>query len=250
VREPIPTVATSGAISVTYAFTVPMNRSKDRLRSVDEPVQTVTATSSDLGLVEPFIATVSHGADKSRCRSLSDPLPTITGANDHAVVEPFTVKFDHARSNTGRARSIDSPLPTITTKNGLGIVAPMIVEMRNGKTASSIDQPLSTVTTLGAHHALVDAQPFLAKFYGTGSVASIDEPLDTVTARDRFGLCEAGDMLLYDIRFRMLQPRELARAQGFPDHYQFSGTKAEVTKLIGNAVPVSLAEALCRELLA
>jgi DNA (cytosine-5)-methyltransferase 1 len=57
-------------------------------------------------------------------------------------------------------------------------------------------------------------------------------------------------MLLYDIRFRMLQPRELARAQGFPDHYQFSGTKAEVTKLIGNAVPVSLAEALCRELLA
>lgn len=214
IDEPLPTLTAGGThLGLCEPFMVPMNRNKDRLRSVEEPVQTVTATSSDIGLVEPFITTVSHGQDKSRCRSIDDPLPTVTGANDHAVVQPFTMKFDHAGSNNGRARSIDSPLPTITTKNGLGIV-----------------------------------QPFLTKFYGTGGVACVDDPLDTVTARDRFGLCEPVNTL-YDIGFRMLHPRELARAQGFPDHYQFAGNSAQITKLIGNAVPVNLAEALCRELL-
>ena len=272
--------------------TVPMNRLKDRLRSVGEPVQTVTASSADIGLVEPFlvpnfgeatgqaprvhslegplpavtshgagclvepfIATVSHGDNGGRrVHSLSDPLPTATGSNDHAVIEPFIQPFDN-KGWGSRARNIDRPLPTVTTKNGLGLVVaqPCIIEMRSGKTANSIADPLSTVTTSGAHHGVLqafpEASPFLDKFYGSGVPASIDEPLDTVTAKARFGLCQVGEAI-YDIRFRMLRPRELARAQGFPDSYEFAGGSADVTKLIGNAVPVGLAEALCAELIA
>lgn len=40
---------------------------------------------------------------------------------------------------------------------------------------------------------------------------------------------------------RMVSNRECARAQGFPDQYQFLGTLAEVKKQIGNAVPVGIA---------
>ena len=47
----------------------------------------------------------------------------------------------------------------------------------------------------------------------------------------------------------MLQPRELARAQGFPDDYEFVGNKTEVTEQIGNAVPVNLAQSLVEHLL-
>ena len=50
-----------------------------------------------------------------------------------------------------------------------------------------------------------------------------------------------------DIRFRMLEPKELARAMGFSDAetaYEFAGNKTEITKQIGNAVPVNLAAAL------
>jgi DNA (cytosine-5)-methyltransferase 1 len=47
----------------------------------------------------------------------------------------------------------------------------------------------------------------------------------------------------------MLQPHELAAAQGFPRKYKFCGTKTDVTKQIGNAVPVHLSEALAENIL-
>lgn len=43
---------------------------------------------------------------------------------------------------------------------------------------------------------------------------------------------------------RYLTPREMARLQTFPDEYTFCGTKTDVMKQIGNAVPVRLAEVL------
>jgi site-specific DNA-cytosine methylase len=58
-----------------------------------------------------------------------------------------------------------------------------------------------------------------------------------------------GQRYLLDVRFRMLQPRELARAQGFPDDYVFEGNKSETTAMIGNAVPEKVAYALGREAL-
>lgn len=40
---------------------------------------------------------------------------------------------------------------------------------------------------------------------------------------------------------RMLNNRECARGQGFPDSYEFAGTAKDVKKQIGNAVPVGVA---------
>lgn len=48
-----------------------------------------------------------------------------------------------------------------------------------------------------------------------------------------------------DILLRMLCPHELAAAQSFPKTYAFLGTRKTRVKLIGNAVPPDMAEALC-----
>jgi DNA (cytosine-5)-methyltransferase 1 len=65
--------------------------------------------------------------------------------------------------------------------------------------------------------------------------------MDTITAKDRFALVQPERL---DVRFRMLQPHELAAAMGF-DGYVFAGTKTDQVRQIGNAVAVRTAQALC-----
>lgn len=81
----------------------------------------------------------------------------------------------------------------------------------------------------------------VVEYYGNGVARPVTEPLPTVTCTDRFGLVTASGR---EIGFRMLQPHELAAAQGFPGTYQFAGTKTEQVRQIGNAVPCGLARAI------
>lgn len=228
-----------------------------------------------------FLATVSHGGgDNRRVKSLDGPMGTVTAKNNKALVQPFIVPIDNASSGA-RAESVDNPLSTVIASNPRhGLCEPFLVEMRNNKTFSSVDLPLSTVTAGGRHHGLVEA--FLVEYYGNGRAQPIDDPLPTVTTRERFALVEPflipqhgggsprrvsdpvptvatkgaisliepiiieidGRPHLLDIRFRMLQPSELAAAQGFASDYQFTGNKTEITRQVGNAVPRRLARAL------
>jgi DNA (cytosine-5)-methyltransferase 1 len=51
---------------------------------------------------------------------------------------------------------------------------------------------------------------------------------------------------MVDIGLRMLSPRELARAQGFPADYVLNGTKSSQVARIGNSVVPTIAEALVK----
>lgn len=73
--------------------------------------------------------------------------------------------------------------------------------------------------------------------------------LGTVTTKDRYGLCISQLGAVLDIRFRMLQPNELAAAMSFPSSYIFMGNREQRVKQIGNAVPVNLAKELCKAVL-
>ena len=210
-------------------------------RSLNEPLPAVTTSGNHAALIEPFLI---HNYGQSLSGSIDDPLPTITGNVKAALVEPFITRFHGGEGSADRNHSINDPLPVIDTSNRYGIIEPFLVTVNHGgqdTRVRDINKPIQTV--LGKNgNALIE--PFLVKYYGNGNALSIDIPLGTVTTKDRFALIEPGGEFALDIRFRMLQPHELAAAQGFPEDYKFAGTKTDITKQIGNAVPVNLSSAL------
>ena len=79
--------------------------------------------------------------------------------------------------------------------------------------------------------------------------------MDTITTRDRFGLVtiRGTQYQIVDIGLRMLEPRELYNAQGFPPDYEIETDcygraypKKEQVARCGNAVPPQFATALAR----
>lgn len=80
----------------------------------------------------------------------------------------------------------------------------------------------------------------------TGSV--LDQPAKTLKAGDH-GVPGGENMLVSESgELRYFSVRESARLQNFPDDYQFSGSWTKAMKQLGNAVPVSLAEVMARQL--
>lgn len=154
--------------------------------------------------------------------------------------EPFLLIL----RNHQNGGSLDKPVPTMTTSGAnFGLIQPFMLGQQSGSVPREAARPIPTIATDGAISLV---EPFLVKYNGTGKAYRTSEPLDTVTAKDRFGIVQPMEI---DILFRMLQPHELAAAMSFPRDYQFAGNREQRVKQIGNAVPVSIATALCRALL-
>ena len=70
-----------------------------------------------------------------------------------------------------------------------------------------------------------------------------DKP--SVTIRTEFYKPEKG-RYLHPVAHRPITHREAAELQTFPPDFEFEGTKIQVARQIGNAVPPGLAEAIAR----
>lgn len=216
-------------------------------RSVKRPLPTLTAGGGHLALIHPFLVP-SYGerdGQNGRNHSVDAPLPTQPTSNKFGLVQPFII----GQQSCSAPRSTEKPIPTISTAGAIALVEPYIVPLNHGKgdhRSYRTDKPMPTITSVDAW-ALV--QPLVLKYHRNGKTYPVTEPLKTVTSRDRFALVEPKTGIEIDIRFRMLQPHELAAAMGFPADYKFSGNREAQVKQIGNAVAVNTARALCRALL-
>ncbi len=83
-----------------------------------------------------------------------------------------------------------------------------------------------------------------ARLYKGHTGNGLDKPAKTIKAGDHGNPGGEHVVLLDDGSIRYLTVRECARVQAFPDAYQFSGSRTEAMRQIGNAVPVSLARIL------
>lgn len=223
---------------------------ESRCKPVDEPANTVD-TSNRHGLVSAFLAkhysgVVGHCTDR--------PLGTVTAVDHHSLVTANVVKF----RGDSKGTPADAPLPTITSGDGaarpagaahaMGIAVSHLTQFRgsNRGNGGDIEKPMPAITAQGNH--IGEVRAFMIKYFGQGVGATCDEPMHTVTSRDRFGLVtvEGVDYQIVDIGLRMLTPRELARAQGFPDSYILTGSKSSQVARIGNSVPPPVVAAIVR----
>ncbi|MDS7693877.1 DNA cytosine methyltransferase [Acinetobacter soli] len=251
-NSPIRTMTTENRFSlVTPVLTECANASSPRCMPANEPIRTICAQTKGghHALIAPSLVVNTSGHHGN---TVYKPLHTIATGGHHALVSAFL-----AKNYTGVIGSqVSEPIHTITSKDHHSIVASHLVKLRNNNIGHRADEPLHTITASGGHFAEVRA--FLTAFYGNErDGSSIDNPLRTIPTRDRFGLVTVGQQQyqIADIGFRMLQPHELFKAQGFPESYIFSYgidehgntlklTKTEQTRMVGNSVPPQLSRAL------
>jgi DNA (cytosine-5)-methyltransferase 1 len=242
-------------------FIVPLTHHGDRrVHELDEPMPTITgAHRGEHALITPFLTEHANASTQRNFRA-DEPLRTqcanVKGGH-FALVAPTLINTRNGEraGQAPRVRDIQAPYPTVTAAGSQGaLVAAFLARHFGGheNDGSSLTLPMHTVTAKD-HHALVHA--FLLKYYGTSQDPRLERPLDTVTTKDRFGLVmvHGEPYRIADIGMRMLAPRELFRAQSFPDSYvidpEFEGkpmTKTSQVRMCGNSVPPVVAEALVR----
>lgn len=243
---------------------------------VDRPYPTTTA-KADAAIAAVHMEKLS---ENSRGRPASVPLDTVmAGAARHAQVVTFLSQF-RGSNRTASGGHPGEPAKAVTA-GGLhqAVVCAHMEQANTGMVGHEMRRPVSTIVSKGCTQRLVettlleegDLPPemmeratrvaaFLIKYYGAGDGQSqaADKPLDTVTTLARFAVVtvtiDATTYVIVDIGMRMLTPRELARAQGFPDSYILDPigpngrplSKAAQIRMIGNSVCPDVAAALVR----
>jgi DNA (cytosine-5)-methyltransferase 1 len=265
--EPLPTVTVAhrgelafiapAIVEVAHGEVSPkgVKRWGNGARDIKAPVNTIAAGGGNTALVTAFLAKHYGGVVGA---ALSVPLGTVTSTDHHSLVTAHLTKF-----NTGSVGSgMGEPVPTVVAgscrpetnpagASTLGIVTAHIVKMRGDNTGHGADEPAHTISAQGTH--LGEVRAFLVKYYGNEKESILlSDPMHTVTSRDRFALVNINgqDYEITDIGLRMLTPRELFHAQGFPARYIIGDdptqglTKTAQVRMCGNSVCPPLACAL------
>ncbi len=287
--RPWQTITAKADSAIVAPFLSPITHSgPPRTHDVAEPVRTITtAHRGEHALVAAHLsAYYGEGAGSTdRSASVAEPARTITTENRHAVIAA------HVQRQFGASVGSDAGEPIGTTTAGGGgksaVVAAFLAQHNVGVVGHDVREPVSTLTAKGCQQAVVEvsagmvdlhgsdrrqrdvADPaptvtaggthqaevraFLVKYYGAGLGQPISDPAATVTTKDRFGLVtiEGAPYEIVDIGMRMLSPRELYRAQGFPDGYVIDEgadghpiTKTAQVRMCGNSVSPPVAAAL------
>lgn len=182
-----------------------------------------------------------------RGQNLEKPLMVVDSSNRYGLVTAFLSKY----FSDGSELKLSIPKAKIVNDS---LVTSNIVQMNKNCDGRDLNKPFNTI--VAGSCKFLEVRSFLTKYYGTGEDGqSVDSPLHTITSRDRFGLVtvKGEDYQIIDIGMRMLTPRELFRAQGFPDTYVIDHDdkgnpypKTAQVARCGNAVPPAFSKALVR----
>ena len=269
-EQPFPTTTTKADACLVTAF-MAKYASGNAPSGMDEPVQTVEANAKDQNCVAAaHLVHIGNGEREGqapRVKDVETPLGTVVASNKHfvAVAQLLAAHIEQANGGPNNDHlaggPADAPLSTATSRGSQQrVVTSNLIKLRGtsdahlGASAQGVDEPLGTISAGGTHAAEVRA--FLIKYYGNEQDGhGLDQPIGTVTVQDRFGLVTVTiggeEYVIVDIGMRMLTPRELFNAQGFPPDYIIDRdaqgqpiTKTAQVAKCGNSVCPPLAKAL------
>jgi DNA (cytosine-5)-methyltransferase 1 len=245
------------------------NASANGVADAAEPLGTITAwpRGGAQAVVAPHLVKMRG---ESGGAAADEPMPTITsgagaarpaGAAHAMGVGVAFLEQANGGNYTGPGSDLRNPAPTICAQGGLQrLVTAQLLTFRQHSTGGHVRDPLGTISAGGEHHAAVHCilspeaeagalrvAAFLINYYGNGQALDLREPLDTITTRDRLALVTVQirgvPYVIVDIGMRMLEPRELYTAQGFPTDYIIDRTasgrrlpKHAQVRMVGNSV--------------
>ena len=223
---------------------------------VTDAHKTITAKHTG-GIVAPaLIQYHTEQTEHVRASGLGTPIHTVDASNRYGLTCANLVEY----YTCGRPLDVQEPMHTVTSHDREAVVAAHVVKFKGDNLGHGMDEPMQTVTTSAGEFALCKAH--LAKMHGGDNLgywpeirALLNEFCGYTLAEDDVLLLEIGGGLYYiaDIGLRMLSPRELYNAMGFPPDYiidrDYEGNEykksAQVARC-GNAVCPPVASALVR----
>lgn len=225
-----------------------------RGQGMDEPVMTVDSSNryglAGCNLVEYY--------GNGNPIDVTDPLHTVTAHDREAVVCAHIDKY-FAGGYKGCGDAAEAPLSTVTVEPRHGVAAAHVVEFKGQDIGQPVDKPLRTITASWGEFAECRAVLTKAPGRDLGNWPQIRELLNEYCgynlADDEVILLIIRGVAYYisDITLRMLTPRELYKAMGFPEDYiiekDYKGNVYPKDKQVarcGNAVCPPLAEAMVR----
>ena len=256
--EPVHTIRTGGGGQIVSAANLIQYHTEQtenvRAAGLNSPINTVDA-SNRYGLT---CANLVEYYGNGNPLDISEPMHTVTAHDREALVSAHIQKyFDGGYKGCGDRA--DAPLSTVTAMPRHGVCAAHIAEFKGQDIGQAVNAPLRTITASAGEFA--ECRAVLAK--------AVDRNLghwpEIRTLLNRFcgySLSDDDIILLVicgvayyiaDITLRMLTPRELYNAMGFPPDYvidrDYTGRSYGKSKQVarcGNAVCPPMAEAMVR----
>lgn len=224
------------------------------IKDPDSPLGTVLAHHAE-GIVSPsLIQYHTEQGEHIRASQLEEPINTIDTSNRYGLSSVCLVEY----FGNGNPLDAAKPVHTITTKDREAVTAAHICKFKGQDIGQKSDFPLHTITAGSGEFAAIKA--ITAKYYPGADMrfwpeirALLNEHCGYALAEDEVILLRLGEAWYFiaDIGLRMLTPRELYNANGFPEDYiidhDYTGKEYQKAKQVarcGNAVPPPFAAAL------
>jgi len=262
ITDPVNTITGSGAgghqmlITPTLAA-IGQTSGGDRGRSVTEPTHTQVSKAEECVVCPAMIQYHTEQSEHVRGQAVTDPIMTIDASNRYGIAAATLTKYYNTCQH---GQDVNEPLHTIMAKDREGVTLASLVKMKGTNLGGPATEPVQTITAGGGHHGVVTTEVTEV----TPGADLRNWPKIRAALNEYCGYkLEDNEVILFliggawyfmaDIGLRMLTPRELYRANGFPDDYKierdYQGNVYGKTKQVarcGNAVPPPFATALVR----